>query len=164
MVNEFHAMSAWILWFHLIVCLPFLGKRFGVSLRWRNIIEACSMPPRIWISRFVPAALTSVCCNKPWAVLASNFSRLRRRVYSLVRLTARCPCGCWACSVLSFKASYRRLFLIVSMESSFRDSRILPWVPKDGGRPVSDMRTTSSSGSFRLPSLSFLLMASVDLT
>ena len=57
----------------LIVCLPFLGKRFGVFLLWGNVIEACSMPPRFRISRFVLAALRSVCCHKPWSVLALDF-------------------------------------------------------------------------------------------
>jgi len=91
------------------------------------------------------------------------FSFASRTVFS-VRLTARCPRGWWACSALSLKASCRRFLLIISMESSFRDFRILLWVPKDGGRPINVMRTTSSSGSFRLASLSLLQMDSIDLT
>ena len=93
-----------------------------------------------------------------------TFSRLRRRLSSLVRLIARGPWGCWACSALSLKASCRRSFLIISMERSFRDSRILLWVPKDGGRPISVIRTTSSWGSSSLTSLSLLQMAPIDLT
>jgi hypothetical protein len=58
-------------------------------------------------------------------------SGLHRQLSSLVRLTARCPCACWACSALSLKASCRRSFLMISMERSFRDTRILLWVPKD---------------------------------
>ena len=57
----------------LIVCLPFLGKRFGVFFCWRNVIESCFMPPRLRISRFVLAALRSVCRHKPWSVLALDF-------------------------------------------------------------------------------------------
>ena len=71
-------LMSFMLWAHAfhgstsLFCLPFLGKRFGVFLRWRNVIEASSVPPRVRISRFVPAALKSVCCHKPWAVLAPD--------------------------------------------------------------------------------------------
>ena len=91
-----------------------------------------------------------------------TFRRLRR-LSSLVRLIARSPWG-WACSALSLKAARRRSFFIISMERSFRDSRILLRVPKDGGRPMIVIRTTSLWGSFSLTSLSLLQMASVDLT
>ena len=118
-----------------------LGQKFRSFPSLKERFEACSMPLRVRISRFVSAALRSVCCRKPWAVLAPDFSRLRWRLFSLVRLTDRCPCGCWACSALSLKASCCRTFLIISMERFFRDSSILLWVPKDGGRPISVIRT-----------------------
>ena len=56
----------------LIICLTFLGKSFGVFLCRRNVIEACSMPPRVRISWFVTAALRSMCCQKPWVTLTPD--------------------------------------------------------------------------------------------
>ena len=56
----------------LFVCV--FGQTFRSFFRVRNVIEARSMPPRVMISRFVPAGLRSVCCHKPGAVLAPDFS------------------------------------------------------------------------------------------
>jgi len=70
--------------------------------------------------------------------------------------TARYPSGCWAFSALSLKASRLWVFLMISLERSFRDSRILPWVPKDRGRLMSVISTMSSWESFRSTSLSLL--------
>jgi len=54
------------------------------------------MPSRIRIAK----QLWGVCVfKKPWAVLPPDFfSFLPLRLSSLVRLTTRWPCGCWACS------------------------------------------------------------------
>ena len=49
------------------------------------------------------------------------------------------------------------------MERSFGDLRILLFVPKDKEKPEIVMGVTKFSGSFRLTSLSFLQMASIEL-
>jgi len=151
-VHAFHCsteeLSQWWKSHTLIVCLPFLGKSFGVFL-----------------VRFVPVALRSVCYHKPWAVLTPDFfSFAPTAVFSgeIYRWISLRLLSLWA---LSLKASCGMSFLIIFMAMSFRDSRILLLVPKDGGRPISVMRRTSSSGSFRLTSFSLLQMSSsTDLT
>ena len=78
-----------------------------------------------------------------------NLSRLFWWLSSLVRSTSRWPCGCWACSALSLKASFRRSFLIISMERSFWNKEILVLSPQRWGRPIRVMRMTRSSGKFQ---------------
>jgi len=105
----------------------------------------------------------SVCVVKNFEQCShQTFSRLRRRLSSPVKLNARSPCGCSAFSALSRQASCRRSYnLHGKVLSRFQ---IFLWVPRDVGSPISAMRTTNSSRSFRLMSLSLVQMASTDLT
>jgi len=62
------------------------------SVLWQNFRSFSSLKERY---QSVPPSIR----------ICKTFSRLRRRLSSLVRLTARWPWGCWACSALSLKAS-----------------------------------------------------------
>jgi hypothetical protein len=68
------------LWSHTLhCCLLFFVKSFVVFLLWGNFTNECSIPPTVRISMFVTAALRSVYCRKPWALLTPDVSCLHDR-------------------------------------------------------------------------------------
>jgi hypothetical protein len=147
----------------LIVCLQFLSKGVGVFVLWRNVIKACSRPPRVTISRFFPSS-SEKCVHKPWVVLIPNFFSFAPQLSSYARLTARCPCGTWIWSALSLNTSCHKSSLTVSMKKSFRASRILLRVPKIGERHLKIIAMTTFWGSFRLMPSSLLQTLWIVLT
>ena len=97
---------------------------------------------------------------------------------SWTRFAARCSMRAWLRSSVriqhimqcsSTPTSLQRLLMrltatlgLLSFESR-GFFRVLFWVPKDGRRSTSVMRTTSFSGSFRVKSLSLLHIFSIEL-
>jgi len=105
-------------WWKTHCLFAVLGQKFrsfpSLKERYRNVVYAAEGRDfQVFSSSF------EVCVLSQTLVLTPDFSRLRRRLSSLVTLIARFPWSCWVCSALSLKASCRKSFLKISMEKSF---------------------------------------------
>jgi len=115
-------LMSFIIWAHGLHCFT---QEFSHWWKWhtlRNVIKAFSRQPRVNISRFVPSALRSVYCHKPWPVLTPYLFSFAGTAAPSGDINRYISLRLLGCSPLILKASSHRSFLIISMAEVFLES------------------------------------------